>query len=135
NVGVTYGQKYTGLLDGLSLSIDGTLGQGNRTDRTYRGDVNGDHVRLAHQAAEDPGFVDVGASYRGLEARFILDDYRTTSIDAYDAVLPVAASENFLGFYGEVRFDWKLFDTLTITPRIQAKRQYPWNSVGSPAVT
>ena len=134
DVGLTYGQRFSGIADGLTLSLDGMIGQSNRTDRDYR-DVDGKKVNLAGLAANDPAFVDIGVGYKGLELRLLADDYRSTSIDAYDALLPAAANENFMTLAADLKWAIAPMTSFVITPHLQVKRQYPWNAVGSPPST
>jgi outer membrane cobalamin receptor len=130
DVGVTYGDAYTGALDGLTVSVDGTLGQGQRAEGQYV-DIAGKSVSLQGLNATDPGFLNVAVGYKGLDVRFIFDDYRTTTIDGYADLLPSPATENFMGLYAEARYDWKIADAITLTPKLSWKRQYPWNTVGT----
>ena len=102
-------------------------GQGIRSDRIFV-DANGDRFDMQDASDINPGFVDVGVRYRGLEARFIYDDYRTTEQADFGEIAAAPVSETFRTARGDVRYAFRLTDTLTLTPRVSLTWQKPWNT-------
>jgi outer membrane receptor for ferrienterochelin and colicin len=127
NVGVSYGQTFDGL-DGLALSVDAFVGEGVASDRVYE-DKYGERIRMSWQNAQSaPTWLNVAASWRDLHVRFLADLFRQREQDHYGALLAAPIANNFYAFFADARYDLKLSDTLTVTPRLNAKRQMPWNS-------
>ncbi|HSI05973.1 MAG TPA: TonB-dependent receptor plug domain-containing protein, partial [Myxococcota bacterium] len=102
-------------------------GQGIRSDRIFV-DANGDRFDMQDGSDLNPGFVNVGVRYRGLEARFIYDDYRTTEQSEFGELAVAPVSQTFRTARAEVRYAWHLADTLTLTPRVSLTWQKPWNT-------
>ena len=89
------GQVFSGV-EGLSASVSGTFGEGQRSGRTYT-DAGGQRVLLAAGNARlDPRQFNLGVRYRDLQLRLLYDDFQTTTRDGYDAVasqaVPVATA-------------------------------------------
>ena len=111
--------------EGVSASVSGYFGQGNRSDGTYRdllgnqASMNGGNSRL------QPGYLNFAAEYRGLRLRAIYHRLGLNNIDGFGDASPLAKLE-FISFFGELAYDWKLSDSLRLTPELHYKRQLPW---------
>ena len=111
--------------EGVSASVSGYFGQGNRSDGIYRdllgnqASMNGGNSRL------QPGYLNFAAEYRGLHLRAIYHRLGLNNIDGFGDASPLAKLE-FISFFGELAYDWKLSDSLRLTPELHYKRQLPW---------
>jgi len=64
-----------------------------------------------------------------LNFRFISDQYHITSADGYDAVRTPYKGQ-FNSTFSELKYNWKINDKLTISPKINYKHQTPWKTDG-----
>lgn len=126
--GVSYGQAFTGALEGLDLTADVYGGTGIRSDATYT-DVYGDSYNMSKASSLDPTFVNLGARFKGFEARFVFDYYRTTQQDGYTNILDRPYAMDFPAWFLNLKYNFKPIDGLTITPRLELKRQNPWRNL------
>ncbi len=109
----------------LRLGAVATLGVGNRSDRTFT-DLGGASYDMAKASEANPGMVSAHAAWRGLAVRFFYDDYRTTNRDAYGVVVDPAEKVRWRAAAGDARWDLRVNDRLTITPRITYRWEIPW---------
>ncbi len=122
-VSVALGERFA---SGLTLSLSAFFGQGNRSDRTYT-DFDGGSFSSVDDAAENPLFLNLALGYEGLKLRVIYDDFTFGGQDGYGTVLPGKTDGHFKSFITDVRYDLKLSDKLTVTPRLSFRHQTPWN--------
>jgi outer membrane receptor protein involved in Fe transport len=115
---------------GLALSISGLFGEGRRSDQLYRDLVGNAYPLTEHEL--NPRWINVGASWQGLDLRLILEEYRTTTRDGLGESLPEPARNDFRGLYVDLRYLAELGSRLTLTPRVQYKRNTPWRSAELP---
>jgi len=120
---VSYGQKFK---SGLSLAASGFVGQGNRSDRTYT-DFEGNSYSSVDNAATNPLFFNVALGYRDLRLRFIYDDFTFGGKDGYGTVLPTKTNTQFRSYVGDARYQLKLGERITLTPRVNFRFQNPWH--------
>ncbi len=135
---------------GVSLSV--FAGQGQRSDQMYRGFgggisridtvFNGEEIARIDTAYASPDFnmkgnsqlnptnVNLGVTYKNWSFRGIYDDYRTTTRDGYGTTLTRLYPSDFRSWFGELKYNWKISEKLTITPRFNFKRQLPWQYIG-----
>jgi outer membrane cobalamin receptor len=125
NISVSVGKK----IKDLDFSLAGFLGEGQRSDKTYT-DLFGNSYSMAGNSALNPTNVNFGISYKKLSLRGIYDNYRTTTRDNYGPVLSKAYPGDFRSTYLELKYDGKINDKITITPKFNYKRQIPWNFTG-----
>ncbi len=126
--GVSYGQAFTGALEGLDLTADVYGGTGIRSDATYT-DVYGSSYDMSKASRLDPTFVNLGARFKGFEARFVFDYYRTTQQDGYTEILDKPYAVDFPAWFFNLKYNFKPIEGLTITPRLELKRQNPWRNL------
>ncbi len=127
--GLTYGQGFKGALEGLELTADIYGGKSLRSGRRYT-DVYGTSYQMKDGAELDPLMVSLGAHYAGLEVRAMFDGFHTRTQDGYDAVPEQPYDIDFPSWYVSTKYQLQLGENLTITPKIDAKRQIPWRSLG-----
>jgi outer membrane cobalamin receptor len=112
---------------GVKLSLSGMLGRGHRSQGDYT-DFYGDTFDLTDHTL-DPAYINFGAKYRDLSARFIYDRYGVGERDGLGQNETKRIDQTFVGYFGEVAYKWKAKEGLTITPVVNYKRQLPWNIV------
>jgi outer membrane receptor for ferrienterochelin and colicin len=110
---------------GLSASVSGSFGQGNRSDRNYDDLFGNQAAMTGGNSRLEPAYLNVAAEYKGLRARAIYHHLSLNNVDGFGAASPPQALE-FITFLGEVAYDWKLSDSLRVTPELHYKRQLPW---------
>jgi len=109
---------------GLSLSIGGFIGEGERSDRDYI-DPFGTAAHLANRSTLRPAFLNIGASWGDLHFRYIHDGYQIDQQDSYGQAIPLA-TVGFTADYADLSYAWKPSARFSITPRVSWKRQTPW---------
>lgn len=115
----------------FSLSASYFGGTGNRSEGAYYDANTGTSASLRDHAANDPSLFNLGASWRGLSLRFIRDQYESTDFDVNAAFFPTPYDTiQFGGTYAEVKYQWKVLDQLTLTPKFSWKEQTPWRYDG-----
>ena len=115
----------TTFAEGLSASVSGSFGQGNRSDRDYADLVGNRATMMDGNSRLDPAYLNLAAEYKGLRARAIYHRLALNSVDGYGDVSTLEKME-FISLFGEVAYDWKLSDTVRVTPELHYKRQLPW---------
>lgn len=123
NINLSAGKK----IKDFEWSLSGMIGQGQRTDREYT-DIYDSTISLKGNSKMDPAYVNVGMNWKGLSFRAIGDFYKTTTIDGNDFVLPRAYEQNFNSQLYELKYAWKVNNQLTITPKLNYKKQDPWET-------
>lgn len=126
NFSLSLGKKF----NDFKIVAHGMLGKGNRSNRIFT-DFYGSKVDLTGNQELNPMFLNLGLDYKDLSARFIMDLYRRTSRDIYSKISPdsIGAIQAIHdGYYAEIKYNYKPFENLIITPKLNYKLQYPWNS-------
>ncbi len=123
NVNLSMGKKFGEFQIGASVF----MGEGNRSDQDFTDFYDSTYNMGGGNSKLDPTNVNVGMSYKGLSARFILDNYYTTTGDSYDAIKP-AAPQEFNSTFAEVKYTFRLGEKFTITPKVNYKHQTPWKT-------
>lgn len=123
NVNLSLGKKFG------EFQISGSvfMGQGNRSDQDFTDFYDSTYNMGGGNSKLDPTNVNVGLTYKGLSARFILDNYYTTTGDGYD-VVKAPSQQEFNSSFAEIKYAFKLGEKFTITPRINYKQQAPWKT-------
>lgn len=125
----TYGQRSTslarrniGLTAGKQLGhwhVDAALfkGEGNRSDQQFSS-FFGSEVNLADGYSRiDPTFLNVGIKYKSASFRAMYDYYKTTSSEY---------KVDYGFFTANLKYDYKLFKKLTLTPQFTYINHLPW---------
>ncbi len=108
-------------LKDFDYSISAYYSQGHRSNEIYT-NFNPYTYDMAGSAGVIAGEnLNLSLGYKDLKFRFIYDNYKTQEFDYFG--LPF---NNFTGYYGELKYDWKFSDKLTITPKLNIKEQEPW---------
>lgn len=128
-----FGRRNANLLIGkkigdFSFSIAGMMGQGQRSDQTYR-DFSDSTYNMAGSSALNPRYFNAALGYKGLSFRVIGDFFQTSQRNGYGPVIKDGTQlENFNSVLSELKYVLKVNDKLTITPRINYKTQTPWQA-------
>ncbi|MEW5852125.1 MAG: TonB-dependent receptor plug domain-containing protein [Myxococcota bacterium] len=112
-------------LGNLELSINGLVGQGNRGVGDFT-DLYGTTYPMKGNARTDPLFVNAALQFRQLTLRLLVDNYRTTSRDGFDAALDRPVRVDFLSVHLDARGTFHPFAGMTVMPRLNYRRQLPW---------
>ena len=109
------------------FTIDGkfTFGQGNRSDKTYT-DIFGSSYSMKDNSAITNIMLNGGIGYKGLNIRLLYEDYTLEQRDLFVDVMPESVEMKFKSFHTEIKYDYKVSNKTTITPRLRYKRQSPW---------
>jgi len=121
NLSLAAGKK----IKDFEFSITGLAGLGNRSDQVYT-DFGGKTFDMAGKSSLNPNNLNIGLSWKGLSFRGIYDSYQTMVGDGYNSVANPPYHQDFNSMLGELKYVWKLSDKITITPRVNYKRQEPW---------
>ena len=124
NVGLSAGKK----IDDFEFSLSGFYSDGNRSDRDYT-DVFGDTYSMKDNSDLTSLMINTGLKYKDLSIRFIYDDYKVKSRDFFYTNASKAYSYNFVSMLGEIKYDWKVNDKLTLTPKFNYISSSPWTSL------
>ena len=131
----TYGRQNLSLAVGKQIndfkfSVAGFLANGQRSNAQFT-DVWGDQASMKDASALDQASVNVGVQYKGLQGRLFVDNYSTTTVAYYDAVLTGSPLPvDYPSITGELKYDWAISEKLTLTPKFNYLKQTPWKSVG-----
>ncbi|MCK5148814.1 TonB-dependent receptor plug domain-containing protein [bacterium] len=137
SAGVTYGQMSGGFarrngtfsigkqIESGEISLHGFFGQGNRSDQIYT-DVFGDSYNMTDRAELNPLMINFGFKYKDLSVRFIYDKYSATSMDGSTSIFQKDYGVYWKSILGELTYDWKISDKLTVTPKLNIKYDTPW---------
>ena len=123
NIGLSIGKK----TDDLEFSLSGFYRDGNRSDRDYT-DMYGDTYSMTDNSNISALNINTGIKYKNLSVRFIYDDYKTDSRDLYDENLDHPYNVDFASMLGEIKYDWKINNKLTLTPKFNYIQSNPWLS-------
>lgn len=113
------------------LGLAATLGTGQRTVGPYT-DVFGTTVDLTGAQRLAPGLLSAGLRWQGVDAALVLESYRTTQRDGYDAVQRRPWDSNYHGAYGRISYQAELGQGWSLIPRLSSKWQRPWESMDRP---
>lgn len=106
------------------------LGSSNRSDQNFT-DYYGNSYNMAGNSELNPTHANVGISFKGFSARWILDLYQTTVRDGYDKAKSMPYPINFFSNNAEVKYIAKIgkAKNFTLTPKLNIKKQRPWETV------
>lgn len=121
NLSVSVGDKK----GDFEYSVSTFIGQGQRSQEKFV-DVYGDENTMNGNSALNSTNVNIGLKYKGLSARYIYDNYKTTTIAFYDEVLADSKEVGYKSQNFELKYDWELGSKLTLTPKFNYIAQTPW---------
>jgi outer membrane cobalamin receptor len=124
NIAVSAGKK----VGALNFSLAASIGEGRRSEKVFE-DLYGGSYDMAKYSALNPANLNIGLSYKNFSTRFIMDEYAVQSADGYDQV-KIPYWDRFSSTFCEMKYNFKVNQKLTITPKVNYKHQVPWRTEG-----
>ncbi len=136
-----YGRRNMSLQIGKKIgdwdvSIASLVGEGRRGDGSFTGyDINtpaanqSEVYDFSQGKANDlnPNWFNVGISDGKLDFRFIYDNFKTTTREIFGYTgLAEGLRTDFESIYASLKYDFRVSESLTITPYLIYKDQSPW---------
>jgi outer membrane receptor for ferrienterochelin and colicin len=112
-------------LDSLHFSAVFFASEGQRSDQRYV-DFQGNSYSMLGNSALNTLNANVNLRYKGLDVRFIHDNYRIDNRDKYATILPFTEQKNHINTIADAKYDIHISPSFTLTPRITHRIQYPW---------
>jgi outer membrane cobalamin receptor len=114
----------------FQFTLGAFLGSANRSDQKYT-DLYGNSYNMADSSSLNSTLLNIGAAYKNLSIRWIMDLYQTTVRDGYDSVKISPYPIDFGSHFAEIKYSARLGKEkkLTITPKFNIKTQTPWETV------
>ncbi len=120
----------------FDLSLTGVIGEGNRSDRaafvrdmfassSISTSINGEYQSLADNSSINPFLWNARLGYKGLSMSIIYDNYTTSNLGFTDEYGNRFLSRSANAFSGEIKYDWKISDKITLAPSLSFTRQSP----------
>ncbi len=125
NLSLQWGQRFPE--SGLSARIGLYAGQGNRSDRTYT-DALGERYHMAGQAADDPLLASLALDWRGLELRYLFEQYHLTQRDGWGENQAEALPADFTTSSLRLAYAWRPAEGLVVRPSLSHVWQKPWQT-------
>jgi outer membrane receptor for ferrienterochelin and colicin len=111
----------------FAFSLTGVYGQGNRSGRDNI-DFYGNSLTMKNNSDLDITNLNLNLNYKGLDFRAIADNYANTHIDLWgENYTKGALTDYHTGYFYQIKYDYKISDNFSISPRIRYKRQRPFN--------
>ncbi|MBL7992886.1 MAG: TonB-dependent receptor plug domain-containing protein [Candidatus Kapabacteria bacterium] len=129
NGNLSFGKKF----GEVAVGVSAFMGQANMSDRTYTG-LDNISFPMAGNQTMSPLFVNATVKAGNFQARVLYDRYNTTMRNGIGTTLLQNFSTNFTSLIADARYDLKISDNVTLTPRVNYTRQQPWNLADSSAV-
>jgi outer membrane cobalamin receptor len=108
-----------------SFAIHGSLADGNRSDATFT-DFLGSSYDMENSSELDEQYLNLLATWKNYKARLIVDQYGTTQQDEFGENLPEPTDLDFDSLFFEATAVYLARPGLSITPRVNYKKQEPW---------
>jgi len=101
------------LKNDLKVSVAGYAGRGQRSDELYT-DSQGNSISTNNNSALNPHFINVGLKYGDFSSRLLVDNYRTTSRDAYGIISEPLVRTDFKTWSYQAKYTKALADNLKL---------------------
>ncbi len=106
--------------------------EANKSDRDYNG-IYGDKYNMKESSELKPLMINTGLKFKDLQVLFNYDDYNTTSRDGSYEVLLKDYPMNYRTITGEIKYDFKISDKLSVIPKFNYVSSHPWSTVENAA--
>ncbi len=123
NLSIAFGKQF----DDFGFSASMFLGKANRSNATYYG-IDSSSFQMAGNNVLKPLNFNFSANYGNLRGRLIIERYNTEQEDGYDVAIPFTVETDFPTVTGDLAYDIKLTNKLTLTPRVSYIWQQPYES-------
>ncbi len=124
NANISLGKK----IKDFEIVMHGYYSEGNRSNRMYT-DVYGSKYDMKNHAILNSKLINTALNYKNLGIRFIYDDYVTTTRDWFVEIVDKDYEVTYETVFGEMRYDWKITDKFTLTPKFNFIHNTPWRSM------
>jgi len=121
NVTLNAGKEFS---NGLALKLNTMYGNGIRSTKIAK-DLYGSSYDMKNSSNVNPFLIDLGLKYKGLSIVFLGDMYKTTQKDVFGGYMTSdqkAIPTDFLSYLGEIKYDIKVNDKFTVTPKYNFKQ-------------
>ncbi|MBL0105160.1 MAG: TonB-dependent receptor [Bacteroidetes bacterium] len=110
-----------------TFSIQGNVGQTQRSLATYT-DAFSNSYSMKDNSDISNAFFNLGVSHKGLKFRLISDYYRVESRDQYQHSTSEIIPVDFRTTSAEIKYDFKVNEKWTLTPKISGRFSNPWRT-------
>ncbi len=128
NLSVSIGKKIS---DDFSFSLHAFKGSGIRSTKNFL-DNTGNSYNFKDQSDLDPNMFNTAITYKSLKMKFLYDHYQLLTRDMFGENFLSAYREHFKTIIGELTYDFKVTDKLTITPKYSYKETRPYQITADP---
>ncbi|MBI2212908.1 MAG: TonB-dependent receptor plug domain-containing protein, partial [Acidobacteria bacterium] len=108
-----------------SITVHASLAEGNRSDATFS-DFLGNSYDMEDASELDDKTINLLATWKNYKARLIVDEYHMTQQDEFGENLPRPTDVDFDSLFFEATAVYLARPGLSITPRVNYKKQEPW---------
>jgi outer membrane receptor protein involved in Fe transport len=112
------------MYSGFDFSVTGTVGLGNRTDRTYTDPSGYSYSPDTQVAREEFGNLNANVNVKDWSFRFIYDKYQNRTVDYADGEAPLKNS--FESYLAEAKYLFAPNERLSIISKFNLKYQVPY---------
>lgn len=124
NISLSYGKEFKNDVSFIGSLL---LGRGNRSDRRYT-DFDGSSFDMFGNSEINPLNMNIGLDYKGFKTRIMVDQYHTTERDGFGSDLSSANPTDFDYYFVDLSYDFKIDNSVNLTPCFNYKKQTPWKS-------
>jgi outer membrane cobalamin receptor len=110
----------------LKLSASAFVSHAVRSDKGYT-DFAGNGYEMQDASALKSKNLNVGVEHGGFKGRVIIDEYKTTERDHFGVNLERPVRLEYSNHFAEAAYEFKLGESLTLTPKFNLNTQKPWN--------
>jgi outer membrane cobalamin receptor len=109
----------------FSFALSNYWGNGNQSDQVYS-DIYGSSFDMAKNSQIKPMNFILSLNYKAFSFNACYDKMLIETRDGYDAVLSQPYKEYFTTMIADAKYEWKVSEKLSITPKVSFKRTSPW---------
>ena len=107
-------------------SLSMATSQAPRSNADYT-DLGGNTFPMGKQSAIRSTFGSLGVNYYGVQLRILMDSYHVDQREHYgSAIVPNVITQKWDNYYLDLKKAFQITETVTLTPSIQLRRQFPW---------
>jgi outer membrane receptor for ferrienterochelin and colicin len=111
---------------GNGYDIKASYTTGNRSDRDYT-DFYGSTYSMKNNSSINNLFINAGGNIKDLSFRFVYDNMDLEMRDAFGVSMPFAEKMNFTNVLAELKYNIRVSEKFTLTPKFNYKWQTGWN--------
>jgi outer membrane cobalamin receptor len=112
-------------INGVKVTLAAYLSKGQRGNLNYT-DLWGNTSSMKGNSNLNNNQLNLGIKYKGLSIRTIAEQYNTTTLSNYDYNPGYGAKVSYGSWVNEVKYDFKVGEKLTITPKVNSNFFQPY---------